>query len=136
MRLGELLIDKNLISESQLVSALSRQFSSHAKLGECLILGGFIEESVLLETLAEQLHYGFTQAIDSELITGLSLSIIPKDLAQKWTCIAGYSEPNFIVFANDEIEVIKDFLDGFGLSYVIVLTKRSNIRVAVNQFYL
>ena len=55
MRLGELLIAKNLIRSSDLESALSLQASVGGLIGLILVRLGAVSESDLLATLSEQL---------------------------------------------------------------------------------
>lgn len=135
MRLGELLIQKSLISETQLTLSLARQFRTHEKLGECLILDGHIQESVMLKALSEQLQLQFSDEISHTLITQESIALIPKGVAKKLTVIAGLSGSAIVVFANDDLNAIGDFLADKGLSYAFILTKKSNIRKAVDEYY-
>ena len=53
--LGEQLISAGLITEDQLQSALGRQQSTNARLGEVLVEMGFVEEAALLPFLEKQL---------------------------------------------------------------------------------
>ena len=55
MRLGDLLVHENIISDEQLMQALNSQKSSGRKLGDTLIELGHISEQKLLEFLAQQL---------------------------------------------------------------------------------
>ncbi|MDV6315942.1 GspE/PulE family protein [Idiomarina sp. HP20-50] len=55
MRLGDLLVHEQIISEEQLQKALEKQRSSGRKLGATLTDLGFISEQQLLEFLAQQL---------------------------------------------------------------------------------
>ncbi|NND72933.1 MAG: type II/IV secretion system protein [Rhodothermales bacterium] len=52
VRLGDLLVEKNLISETQLQSALAEQRKSGRKLGRVLIDSGYVEEEAMLTTLS------------------------------------------------------------------------------------
>ncbi|WP_415912743.1 GspE/PulE family protein [Neptuniibacter sp. QD37_11] len=54
-RIGELLVNKNIISQPQLDAALIEQKDSHLKLGKFLIHKGLIKESDLSLLLSEQL---------------------------------------------------------------------------------
>lgn len=59
MRLGDLLVYENIISNEQLVEALSSQKASGRKLGGALIELGHINERQLLEFFAQQLEVPF-----------------------------------------------------------------------------
>ncbi len=55
-RLGDLLVDEKLISESQLNNALKEQRNLGLKLGATLIHLGYISEDQLITFLAQQLN--------------------------------------------------------------------------------
>lgn len=59
IRLGDLLIQNGLISDSQLIEALSSQKASGKKLGRALIDLGFVEEDQMLSLLSRQLNIPF-----------------------------------------------------------------------------
>ena len=53
-RLGEILIEKNLVTDEQLQAALTEQYLSKEFLGTILVKRGLVTEANLLKTLAEQ----------------------------------------------------------------------------------
>ena len=55
-RIGEILLEKGLISRNQLDQALARQRASKEFLGEILVQLGAIRPEVLLDALSEQFH--------------------------------------------------------------------------------
>ncbi|MEW6997611.1 GspE/PulE family protein [Colwelliaceae bacterium BS250] len=59
MRLGDLLVTENIISDEQLKYALKQQSTTHRKLGDSLIDLGYITEKQLLQFLAKQLSLPF-----------------------------------------------------------------------------
>ncbi len=69
VRIGDLLVQNNVISEAQLISALARQKETRQKLGRALVFLGYIKEEQFLNFLAQQLklpmvdlsHYNFNQ---------------------------------------------------------------------------
>lgn len=71
IRLGELLISKNIITEAQLLSALEYQKAYRVRLGEALIELGVITEDDMLEVLGAQL--------DMPVVTESSLRKIKVD---------------------------------------------------------
>ena len=56
VRLGDLLVQNNLIDDDQLKSALSEQRKTGRKLGATLVSMGLVEESQLLELLSQHLN--------------------------------------------------------------------------------
>lgn len=59
LRIGDLLIRNNIISESQLHEALEKQKQNGLKLGRTLIDLGYVEENKFLEFLSQQLNIPF-----------------------------------------------------------------------------
>ena len=65
MRLGDLLVQEQIISDDQLQLALQQQRQTGRKLGTTLIDLGFISEVQLLQFLARQLDVPFVNRIES-----------------------------------------------------------------------
>ena len=67
VRLGDLLVEKELISETQLQSALAEQRKSGRKLGRVLIDSGYVEEEAMLTTLSSQIGIPYVDLSTFEL---------------------------------------------------------------------
>ena len=111
IRIGDLLVDNNIITEEQLVLALKEQRKLGLKLGQTLIELGFIGEDELLKFLASQLniplvnlkHFNF----DADMVKRL-----PEAIARRFRAIVlgeengrirvGMADP-MDIFAYDEI---------------------------------
>ena len=82
-RLGEMLIDENLLSQEQLNKALSEQEKTGLKLGQYLVQQGIINEQEIVEVLGRQLrlrkYHPDRFPFDIELS-----KFIPIDYAQKY----------------------------------------------------
>ena len=61
IRIGDLLIQNDVITEDQLMTALSEQKKTGRKLGRALIELGYVEEDKLLNLLSQQLDIPFVQ---------------------------------------------------------------------------
>jgi MSHA biogenesis protein MshE len=61
IRIGDLLVEKNIISESQLQHALQEQKLTGRKLGATLVELGYVEENALLNLLSAQLNIPFVE---------------------------------------------------------------------------
>lgn len=61
IRIGDLLVEKNMISETQLQHALQEQKLSGRKLGNTLVELGYVEENALLNLLSAQLNIPFVE---------------------------------------------------------------------------
>ena len=64
MKLGEMLINKKLITPQQLKTALKEQFKSGELLGTILINNGYLREEQLLGVLSEQLNIPYVRLKD------------------------------------------------------------------------
>ncbi|PUA27056.1 MAG: MSHA biogenesis protein MshE [Cellvibrio sp. 79] len=75
IRIGDLLVEKNMISESQLQHALQEQKLTGRKLGATLVELGYVEENALLSLLSDQLNIPFVELkqfrFDRELVQKL-----------------------------------------------------------------
>ncbi|OZG70853.1 MSHA biogenesis protein MshE [Hahella sp. CCB-MM4] len=111
IRLGDLLVQGEVITEEQLMTALSEQKKTGAKLGRALIELGYMDEDSLLRFLSKQLGIPFVQLrhfqFDQELIKKL-----PETSARRFRAIVlsedqgellvGMSDP-MDIFAYDEL---------------------------------
>ena len=116
IRIGDLLVAQQLISQDQLENALTQQKRTGLKLGRQLIDMGLIEENTLLELLSRQLDIPFVELknfrFDPELVQSL-----PENLARRYrvmilkedanSVLLGMSDPTDIFGLDDLQKVIK-----------------------------
>lgn len=86
MRLGDLLVHENIISNEQLMQALNSQKASGRKLGDTLIELGYIGERQLLEFLAQQLGVPFLD-ISQRRISSQVANLLPEVHARRLRAI-------------------------------------------------
>ena len=115
IRIGDLLVAQQLISQDQLEQALSAQKSTGRKLGRQLVDMGFVDENDLLTLLSEQLNIPFVELkqfrFDRDLVQTL-----PESLARRYRVmilsedadgvLLGMSDPTDIFGLDDLQEVI------------------------------
>lgn len=111
IRIGDLLIEQKLISQSQLDNALTEQKKTRRKLGKTLIDLGYIQEEQLLILLSEQLGIQYVN-LKSYPINQEVLKKLPEIHARRFRAIAlkeqngqiivGMADPTDI-YAYDEI---------------------------------
>ena len=79
IRIGDVLVDENIISNDQLMMALQEQKTSGHKIGRVLVNMGLVGEKKLLETLSKHLRIPFIELkhfqLDKELISKVSESV-------------------------------------------------------------
>ena len=114
IRLGDLLVENEVISQEQLDSALAQQKSSGQKLGKVLIEGGYVDEDELLRFLSAQLKVPLIDLTQYPLKPDV-VKLIPEIHARRFRVVAlsleedsvlvGMADPTNI-FAYDELSRI------------------------------
>lgn len=114
IRLGDLLVAQQLITQEQLEQALKEQKNTGRKLGRQLVEMGFVEENALLSLLSTQLDIPFIELkqyrFDRDLVASL-----PESLARRYRVmilredadgiLLGMSDPTDI-FGLDELQKV------------------------------
>ncbi|HEY5610494.1 MAG TPA: type IV-A pilus assembly ATPase PilB [Thermoanaerobaculia bacterium] len=137
VRLGELLIKANLITQDQLKESLKVQKDSGSKLGETLIKLGFISEEDITECLSQQFGVPSINLAHFEIDPGV-IKLIPADVARKYnilpvnktgaTITIAMSDPTN-VFAMDDIK----FMTGYNVEPVVA--SELGIKQAIDNYY-
>ena len=84
--LGELLLEKGLITEEQLRQALGEQKVTGEELGKILVKLGYLDQKDLLEVLAEQLEIPYI-SLDHYDLDEETLHLIPGNLALQYLAL-------------------------------------------------
>ncbi|MDX7877032.1 MSHA fimbrial ATPase MshE [Aeromonas veronii] len=87
MRLGDLLVQEQIISDDQLQLALQQQRQTGRKLGSTLIDLGFISEVQLLQFLARQLDVPFFD-LNNLTIDAAAVPLLPEVQARRYRALA------------------------------------------------
>ncbi len=82
MRLGDLLVNENIITNEQLMQALNAQKKTGRKLGDTLIELGFLSEKQLLEFLAQQLGVPFLDISQKRILPEIA-KLLPEVHARR-----------------------------------------------------
>ncbi len=85
-RLGDLLVEKGLITEDQLEIALVEQKRRGVPLGKVLVMIGFVSDAIMRDVLAELLGQ---KSVDLTKVVPESeaLKLVPKDIARRYQLI-------------------------------------------------
>lgn len=114
LRIGDLLVKNGVISEQQLIEALSKQKQTRQKLGKTLVSMGYIEEMQFVEFLSKQLnipqvelsHYNFhsedVQKLPETQARRFRALVLKEDNDH---FLVGMSDP-LDIFAYDELQRI------------------------------
>jgi type IV pilus assembly protein PilB len=101
IKIGELLREKNLITEAQLKVALNEQKTSGKRLGEVLESLGYVTEKQLLQVIAEQLGTKVINAKDINLTPELK-KIIPENVARRLKVAPIQADDKRVVIATND----------------------------------
>jgi hypothetical protein len=86
--LGQMLVERGAISSEQLHTALSASQNGSGRLGTCLVENGFIDESALLEALAEQHSVPYvSEPMLLESLRAMGGAVMPPSLLRRLKAI-------------------------------------------------
>lgn len=116
VRVGDLLIEKKLIDEDQLMQALAEQKKTGKKLGRAITDLGFVSEDQLLQTLADYFSYPFIELARFKLLPDL-IQRLPETQARRFRCIVlaeensgllvGMADPTDLMIIDDLQRILK-----------------------------
>lgn len=117
IRIGDILVAQQIITQEQLEHALKDQKTSGRKLGKSLVALGYVDENTLLSVLSRQLNYPFVElnhyAFDSDLIKKL-----PETMARRFRVLILKEETDGILLG------MADPTDIFSLDELSRILKR------------
>lgn len=82
----QLLLQENLVTASQLRSALTKSRATGAPLGQCLVAGGHIHENELLHFLSRQFGVPAVR-VDEFDLDPVVVALVPSDLVRRLRCV-------------------------------------------------
>ncbi len=126
VRLGDLLIEKGLITEAQLKVALNESKKSGKKLGEALISLDYIDEKTIIDVLADQLGIKEVTLEDIQFDKPLK-DILPERLARKFKVVpVDFKDSEIVVATNDPTNI-------FVLDEIARVTKKEIIPAIITK---
>lgn len=137
IRLGDLLVQKEIISDQQLQFALQEQKLSGKKLGRTLIELGFVEEDKLLELLSEQLGIPFLRLKEFHFQPEVTQRL-PETTARRYRAIA-LSEKNgeLLVGMADPSDIFAydDIVRTLGQNIELAVVRESELLESLDMLY-
>lgn len=138
-RIGEILVQKKLLSWEQLAEALDEQKKTKEFTGEILIRKGFISPNFLYKALAEQYEMRFVD-LKRTRVNPKALELVPRSICEKYgifpvelgqndTLITAISNP-LNVWPEEEIKQLTKMKD-----IQTVLSMPSHIQQAIEEYY-
>ncbi|MFH0912155.1 MAG: hypothetical protein V1807_00640 [Patescibacteria group bacterium] len=137
MRLGELLLTKNLITPDQLEMALAEQAVSRKLIGQILLQQGFVSKVDLLGALSAQYHIPQVDlryfAVDAEVARCLNYNTVTK-----YHLMPIHKTANGVVMvavARLSEELVKEVPTACGAPAFFVLADEDIISLLIQQYY-
>jgi len=134
LRIGELLVQKGVVSQDQIRIALTEQKRNRDHLGKILVRLGFATEAVILDVLGGAL--GQQKAdLSKVVVDGEAIRLIPKDMARRFHLLPLTFEANqnrlTLAMALDQISALM----GADAEIVALMAGEAEIEKSIDQFY-
>jgi len=107
VRLGDLLVEKQVISEKQLNDALLEQKTNRQRLGKLLVSLGYVDEKQLLILLAEQLQIEFIDLVRFKINTDSVQKLSEMNARRFRALVIDEKENHFLVVMADPTDLDK-----------------------------
>ena len=136
-RLGQLLIENNLITEQELEDALEFQRSVGGKLGDILLQQGLVKPEELAEILSNQLNVPYID-LKNRLVQPEAIRLIPERMARAniFIPLEVVSDSLLVVMAYPEdIRTIREIRAKTNLRVLVAIGTRPDIECAIDLNY-
>ncbi len=137
VRLGEALVRRGAITESQLGEALTKQKDTGAYLGETLIDLGYATPDVIYETLSRQIDIPFVSVRSIEIDPSV-LQLVPRKLARRFHVLPLSARDGVLkVAVADHLDIVAldTIASNTGLEVQMALSHRAELRDAIEYHY-
>jgi type IV pilus assembly protein PilB len=141
-RIGELLVEGGVLSQSQLEQALFAQRKDGRKLGQLLVELGLVSEMQLTQTLSRQLSVAWVSLYHVDFSRSL-LNLVPREIAEKYCLVPIFvrrvrkqGETLYVAMDDPTNEVaIEDVARAAALPVKPMIACPSDIRAAIRVYY-
>ncbi|MCX5712556.1 MAG: hypothetical protein NTY47_05765 [Candidatus Omnitrophica bacterium] len=136
-QLGELLLERNIISKSQLEKALSVQKEHGGLIGEVLVELGFAKEEDIAQSLTAQYGFPYLPLSNYEINPEI-VNIIPARVARQYLLVPIDKIGNNITLAMSNplnIQAIEDVELLSGCSVQTFVSTSSDIKRTIEKYY-
>lgn len=137
MRIGDMLVDKRIISPEQLEAALAEQQRTGRLLGDVLLHRGMVSENELLQTVGMQLRIS-TREIDPYAVPLDVIKLLPRELAVKYSLFPVERKEGKLIVAVSALpkrHVVSRIEEVIGLPVELCLTARSTLSFSIQRGY-
>lgn len=135
--LGELLVNKNIITKEQLAEALEVQKKTGLFLAQIIVEKRWAVEEKVYQTLAERLEVPF-QSLSNIQISPEIIAAVPEDVARSYTLVPVKKENDVLTVSMIEPQntfIIDKLRSVTNLKISPVLSTQSEILTAIDKYY-
>ncbi len=136
-KIGDILIEKGIISAEQLEKALKKQNQTDKKVGQILIESGTVTEEQLSETISERLKIPLLK-LDEINIDPNIVSLVPVEVARRFSLVPVFKIANNLTIAMSDplnIIAIEEIKYITKLNIKRAVATESKIQAAIDQYY-
>ncbi|ADU26360.1 GspE/PulE family protein [Ethanoligenens harbinense] len=138
LRIGEMLLEENLITQAQLDAALARKKEGdHNKLGDILVEMGSVSEKELTRMLGTRLKVPVVDLVETGIDQHVP-DLIPEELAKKYMVIPIAQDGQILTVATSDpmnFYAIDDLRLATNLEIKPVLATSTDIKNAISHYY-
>lgn len=142
VRLGELLVEAQIITREQLEEMLRLQESDPRRLGTLLVEGGLVSETQVTQILSQQLSIPWVSLYHIDFSRQL-LNLVPRDLAEKYCLVPifvrrvrGFGDTLYVAMDDPTDEAAQKEIGQYsGLPIRAMIAPPSDIRAAIRAYY-
>jgi len=136
-QLGDILLEDGLVTQEQLLDAYDEHQRVGRALGRVLVDRGVLSESQLVAALAQQIGMRFVDLSDYPM-DGAALASVPQPVARRYNALPiGYEDGRLLVAMSDPANVfaIDDIRSITGVEVKPVVATKSDVTAAINRLY-
>ncbi|HEX7372278.1 MAG TPA: hypothetical protein VF372_05615, partial [Thermodesulfobacteriota bacterium] len=136
-KLGEILLNYNLISKEQLAKGIEEQKRNNRRMGEVLTEMGFVTEEKLARALSAQLGIPYVD-LNTVVVEPEAIDLLPERLARKNLCLPLSVDRKFVtVVMSDplDFEAIHDISFATNREVRPAIAPIKEIKAAIRRFY-
>jgi len=137
LRIGQILIEKKLITKDQLADALKIQKEKKERLGELLVNLGYISKDSLLEALSIELNIPAVHLPRTKIPPEV-IQMVPRKMAERYCLIPVSVAGNTISVAMSDpvnVNAVDDIRHATGKIVQPLLAIDKDVREAIEQYY-
>jgi len=136
-QLGELLLDKGIINQTQLERALKIQKDKGGLIGQIFVMLGYVKEEEIAQVLTVQ--YGFPYLpLESYEISADMIKLIPENVAKQYNLIAIDKIGNLLTISMSNplnSQAVEDIEMLSGCKVQVFISTMTDITNAIKKYY-